>query len=144
MACTFRLAATTARFGQPEINLGLIPGYGGTQRLPRLVGKGRALELVLTGRLIDAEEAERIGLVHQVLEPAALMAEAGALAERLAGKAPVAMRLAMEAIGRGMEMALPEAEFLEAALFGLAAATEDMREGTAAFLEKREPRFTGK
>lgn len=147
MACTFRLAADTARLGQPEIKLGLIPGYGGTQRLPRLVGKGRALDLILTGRMVEAEEALRIGLVHRVITPGSeLMKEARAFAATLAGQAPLAMRYAMDAVNRGLEMALPEAQFLEASLFGLAASTEDMREGTKAFLEKRKDKvaFTGR
>lgn len=145
MACTFRLASETARLGQPEIKLGLIPGYGGTQRLARLVGRGRALDLILTGRQVDAEEALRIGLVHRVIRPAdTLLAEARAFAAGLAEQAPVAMRFALEAVQRGVEMALPEALALEATLFGLAAATSDMREGTQAFLEKRKAVFTGK
>lgn len=144
MACTFRIAADSARLGQPEVKLGLIPGYGGTQRLPRLVGKGRALDLILTGRQVDADEALRIGLVHRVVPAPALLAEARALAEMLAEQAPAAMRYAMEAVNRGLEMAFPEASFLEATLFGLVASTEDMREGTSAFLAKRKASFTGK
>jgi len=144
MACTFRLAADTARLGQPEINLGLIPGYGGTQRLSRLVGRDRAMDLVLTGRHVSAEEAFQMGLVTRVVPAASLMAEARALAEQLAGKAPVALRLAMEAINRGLDLTLAEGCGLEAALFGLTGATEDMREGTTAFLEKRKPVFRGK
>ncbi len=144
MACTFRLAADTARLGQPEIKLGLMPGFGGTQRLARLVGKGRALDIVLTGRVVDAEEAFRIGLVHRVVPPATLMTEARTLAASLAELAPVAMRYAMEAINRGTEMAFPEAAFLEATLFGLLFSTDDAREGTRAFLDKRKAAFQGK
>ena len=144
MACTFRLAADTARLGQPEINLGIIPGYGGTQRLPRLVGRDRAMDLVLTGRHVAAEEALAMGLVTRVVPAAALMAEAMALAVTLAAKAPVALRLAMEAITRGLEMPLADACAYEATLFGLAMATDDMKEGTRAFLEKRKPAFTGR
>ncbi len=144
MACTFRLAADTARLGQPEIKLGLMPGFAGTQRLARLVGKGRALDIVLTGRMVDAEEAFRIGLVHRVVPPATLMTEARTLAASLAGLAPVAMRYAMDAINRGTEMAFPEATFLEATLFGLLFSTDDAREGTRAFLDKRKAAFQGK
>ncbi len=144
MACTFRLAADTASFGQPEVKLGLIPGFGGTQRLPRLVGRAAALDLILTGRRIDASEALRLGLVHRVTPAPSLMGEAHGLAASLAEQAPTALRLAMEAINRGTEIGLPQGEFLEATLFALAAATEDMREGARAFLDKRQPRFTGK
>jgi enoyl-CoA hydratase len=145
MACTVRLAAEGAKLGLPEIKLGLIPGFGGTQRLPRLVGKGRALELILTGRMVDAQEALAIGLVHRLVSPASeLMAEARSLAATIAAQAPVAMRLALEAVHRGTEMAFPEGESHEASLFGLAASTEDMRAGTSAFLEKRRATFTGR
>ena len=144
MACTFRIAADTARLGQPEINLGIIPGYGGTQRLPRLIGRDRAMDLVLTGRHVPADEALALGLVTRVVPAAALMAEAMALATTLAAKAPVALRLAMEAITRGLEMPLADACAYEATLFGLAMATDDMKEGTRAFLEKRKPAFTGR
>jgi enoyl-CoA hydratase len=144
MACTLRIAADTARFGQPEVKLGVTPGFGGTQRLPRLVGRGRALDLLLTGRMIDAQEALAIGLVNRVVPAAALMDEAKKLATSLAGLAPLAMRAIVEAVHRGTEMALPEATFLEASLFGLCFSTSDMREGTRAFLEKRPPTFTGK
>jgi enoyl-CoA hydratase len=144
MACTLRIAADTARFGQPEINLGLIPGYGGTQRLPRLVGRGRALELLLRGHQIDAAEAFRIGLVDRVVPRAELMPAALALAQELASKAPVASRAILEAVHKGLQMPLAEAQSYEATLFGLVATTEDMQEGTRAFLEKRKPAFTGR
>ncbi len=144
MACTIRLAAERASLGQPEINLGLIPGYAGTQRLPRLVGKGRALELTLTGAPISAAHAERIGLVNRVVPSADLMAEARRLAGALAGQAPLAVRAILDAINRGVEMPFAEACAYEAALFGLMAATADMREGTRAFLEKRAPIFQGR
>lgn len=144
MACTIRIAADTARLGQPEINLGLMPGYAGSQRLPRLVGKGRALELLLTGDAITAAEAHRIGLVNRVVPAAALAAEARTLAATLAEKAPVAARYIIDAVNRGLEMSSAEAELYEATLFGLVSTTEDMREGTRAFLDKRKPQFKGK
>jgi enoyl-CoA hydratase len=144
MACTLRIAADTAKLGQPEINLGLIPGYAGSQRLARLVGKGRALEMMLTGAPISAADAERAGLVNHVVPAATLMTEARALADRLARNAPIATRYILDAVNRGLEMSTAEASVLEATLFGLAMATEDMREGTAAFLEKRKPTFKGR
>ena len=144
MACTIRIAADTARLGQPEINLGLMPGYAGSQRLPRLVGKGRALELLLTGDAITAAEAHRIGLVNRVVPAAELAAEARKLAATLADKAPVAARYIIDAVNRGLEMSSAEAELYEATLFGLVSTTEDMREGTRAFLDKRKPQFKGK
>jgi enoyl-CoA hydratase len=143
MACTLRLAADTARLGQPEINLGLLPGYAGTQRLPRLVGRGRALEMILTGQAISAAEAERIGLVNRVVPAGALMSEARHLAADLAQKSPTAMRFILTAVNKGLEMPFAEGCVYEATLFGLSAATADMREGTRAFLEKRKPEFTG-
>ena len=144
MACTIRLAADTAKFGQPEINLGLIPGYAGSQRLPRLVGRGRALQLLLTGEQINAEEALRIGLVNRVVPAAELLTEARALAQTLAAKAPIAVRYILEAVAGGLEMSFADAQDYEATLFGLIATTDDMREGTRAFLEKRKPTFQGK
>jgi enoyl-CoA hydratase len=144
MACTLRIAADTAKLGQPEINLGLMPGYAGSQRLPRLVGKGRALELLLTGDAITAEEAYRIGLVNRVVPAAQLMAEARKVAAALAAKAPIAARYIIDAVTRGLEMPLAEAQLYEATLFGLVSTTEDMREGTKAFLEKRAAQFKGK
>jgi enoyl-CoA hydratase len=143
MACTIRVAAETARLGQPEINLGIVPGYGGTQRLPRLVGKGVALDLLLTGRQITAPEALQIGLVNRVVPAADLMSEARRLANELSSKAPLAVRYIIEAVNKGVEQPLDKAEFLEATLFGLVASTADMREGTKAFLEKRKPEFRG-
>jgi enoyl-CoA hydratase len=144
MSCTIRLASETAKFGQPEVKLGVIPGFGGTQRLPRLVGKGRAMELILTCATIDAAEAYRIGLVNRVVPASSLMTEARALAQALAASAPVALRHAMEAINRGLEMTLADGCVLEATLFGLVASTDDMREGTRAFVEKRKATFTGR
>jgi len=144
MACSMRVAASNARFGQPEVALGLIPGYAGTQRLPRLVGKGRALELILTGDPIPAEEALRIGLVNRVVEPAELIPTCRALAAKILGKAPLAVRYALEAVNHGLELPFDEAELHEAALFGLCVATEDMKEGVSAFLGKRPAKFAGK
>jgi len=144
LACTFRFAADTAQIGQPEINLGIIPGYGGSQRLPRLIGRDRALDLILTGRRVPAAEALALGLVTRVHPAATLRAEALAFARELASKAPIAVRYALDAVRAGLEVPLAEALEHEAALFGLAAATEDMREGTRAFLEKRAAAFTGR
>ena len=144
MACTIRLAADTAKIGQPEIGLGIIPGYAGSQRLARLVGKGKAMELLLTGAAISAGEAERIGLVNRVVGASELMNEARTLAEQLAGNAPIATRYILDVVNRGLEMPFAEAAAYEATLFGLVAATDDMREGTRAFLEKRKPDFKGR
>ncbi len=144
MACTIRLAADTAKLGQPEINLGLIPGYAGSQRLPRLVGRGRALEMLLSGNPITADEAWRIGLVNRVVPAADLMKEAMGLARTLAAKAPVAVGYILEAAAGGLDMAFEDAQDYEATLFGLVASTDDMREGTRAFLEKRKPAFKGR
>jgi enoyl-CoA hydratase len=144
LACTLRLATPTARFGQPEVKLGLLPGAGGTQRLPRLIGKGRALQLVLTGEAIDAEEAHRIGLVDEIVPAAGLIARAEAILAQIAGNAPIAIKLALEAVNESLETSLGGGCALEAAYFGLCAATEDKREGTAAFLAKRIPQFQGR
>ena len=144
MGCTLRVAADTARLGQPEINLGIIPGYAGSQRLPRLIGKGLALEMLLTGEMISAARAYEIGLVNRVVPAAELMAEAQKLAAMLASKAPVATRYIIEAVNHGFEMSQADAQFLEASLFGLVAATDDMKEGTRAFLEKRQAEWKGK
>jgi enoyl-CoA hydratase len=144
LACTIRIASKTAKLGQPEVKLGIIPGYGGSQRLARLCGKGVAHELVLTGDMIPADEALRIGLVNRVTEPADLMVTAEAIAKKVIANAPLAVKYAMEAVEHGMEMPQEEGLFLEATLFGLCSATEDMREGTRAFLEKRPAQFKGK
>jgi len=144
MCCSIRLASKTARLGQPEVKLGIIPGYGGTQRLSRLCGKGAAHELCLTGEMISAEEAQRIGLVNRVYEPAELIAAAEAMAKKIIANAPIAVQYTMQAIERGVEVPQEEGLFLEATLFGLACATDDMREGTKAFLEKRPAQFKGK
>jgi len=144
MACTMRLASQNAKLGQPEVKLGIIPGYGGTQRLPRLVGKGMAMHLVLTGEMISAEEAHRIGLVNEVTAPADLILRAEAIAQKIIANAPLAIQYAMEAVNRGLELTLPDALYLEATLFAVCCATEDKKEGTAAFLEKRAPQFKGR
>ena len=144
MACHIRIASEAAKFGQPESKLGLLPGYGGSQRLPRLVGKGRANQLLLTGEMIDAAEAYRIGLVNKVVAPDQLMNEARAMMKTILANGPLAVALCIEAIDRGLQMPLDEGLILEANHFGLLAATEDMREGTRAFMEKRAPSFKGK
>jgi enoyl-CoA hydratase/carnithine racemase len=144
MACTLRVASENARFGQPEVKLGIIPGYAGTQRLPRLVGKGRALELILSGEPVSAQEACRIGLVNQVVPAQELRAAAEKLAQKIMANAPLAVQFALEAVNHGLEMPEAEGQFLEATLFGLCCTTADMKEGTRAFLEKRPAKFTGK
>src|ERR1700693_2299706 len=144
MACTIRIAVDTAKFGQPEVALGLIPGGGGTQRLPRLVGKGRALQLILSGEMIDAQEAYRIGLVNEIVSAAGLIARAEAILKKIGANAPIAVKLSLEAVNKGLETGQAEGLLLEASYFGLCAATEDKKEGTTAFLEKRVPRFQGR
>lgn len=144
MACTMRIAADTARFGQPEVNLGLIPGYAGSQRLPRIVGKGIALEILLTGDMVGAARAYEIGLVNRVVPASDLLTEARKLAQSLASKAPVAIRYILEAVHQGMEAPFSVAEVLETSLFGTIASSADMREGTKAFLEKRKAEWQGK
>jgi len=144
MACTIRIAVDTAKFGQPEVTLGLVPGGGGTQRLPRLVGKGRALQLILSGEMISAQEAYRIGLVNEVVPAADLIARAEAILRKIASNAPIAVKFAIEATNKGLETSQSEGSLLEASYFGLCAATEDKKEGTTAFLEKRAPQFQGR
>jgi enoyl-CoA hydratase len=144
LSCTIRLASKTAKLGQPEVKLGIIPGYGGSQRLARLCGKGAAHELCLTGEMITAEEGQRIGLVNHIYEPAELLPASEAMAKKIIANAPLAVKYTMEAIERGVEMPQEEGLFLEATLFGLSCATEDMREGTKAFLEKKKANFKGK
>jgi enoyl-CoA hydratase/carnithine racemase len=144
LACTLRVASRNAKLGQPEVKLGLVPGYGGTQRLPRLCGKGVAHELILTGEMISAEEALRVGLVNRVVESSELLATAEAIAKKIIANAPLAVKYAMEAVEHGTEMPQEEGLYLEATLFGLCCATQDMREGTRAFLEKRPPKFEGR
>src|SRR3954468_2438369 len=144
LACTMRLASENAKLGQPEVKLGVIPGYGGTQRLPRLVGKGIAMQLNLTGEIITAQEAHRIGLVNEVVAAAELMPRAEAIAAKIIANAPLAIRYCIEAVNRGMDMTLAEGLFLEATLFAVTCATEDKKEGTTAFLEKRAANFQGR
>src|SRR5215475_3213689 len=144
MACTMRLASENAKLGQPEVKLGIIPGYGGTQRLPRLVGKGIAMQMVLAGEMISAQEAHRIGLENEVTAPADLMPRAEAIAQKIIANAPLAVQYSLEAINKGLEMTQVEGLYLEATLFGLACATEDKKEGTTAFLEKRPAQFKGR
>jgi enoyl-CoA hydratase len=144
LACTIRIASENAKFGQPEVKLGILPGYGGSQRLARLVGKGRAMQLCLTAEQIDAAEAYRIGLVNRVVPAGQALAASQEMAKAILANGPVACRYVLEAIHRGLEMPLPEGLVLEATLFGLCAATEDMKEGMNAFLEKRPARFAGR
>ena len=144
MACHLRVASESAKFGQPEVKLGIGPGYGGTVRLPRLVGKGRALDLLLTARMVGAEEALQMGLVNRVVPADKLMAEAESLLRSIMANGPLAVRLCIEAVDAGLEMSLDEALLLEANHFGLLASTEDMREGMGAFLEKRTASFRGR
>ena len=144
MACTIRIAVEHARFGQPEVKLGLLPGGGGTQRLPRLVGKGRALQLILTGGMIDATEAHRIGLINEIVPADQLIARAEAILGEIGANGPIAVRLALEATNTGLETSQADGLVLEAAYFGLLAGTDDKKEGIAAFLEKRSAHFQGR
>ena len=144
MACTIRLAAETAKFGQPEVKLGIMPGYGGTQRLPRLIGKGRALQLILSGDIISAQEAYRIGLVNEVVPNDSLMARAEVILKQIDSNAPQSVKFSIEAVNKGLETSLSEGLLLEASLFAICAATEDKKEGTSAFLAKRAPKFQGR
>jgi enoyl-CoA hydratase/carnithine racemase len=141
LACSIRLASSNAKFGQPEIKLGLIPGFGGTQRLSRLVGKGIALQLILTGETISAQDAYRIGLVNEIIGPSELLSRAEEILAQIGANAPLAVGFAIEAVNRGLECSLPEGLAIEGALFSLCTATDDMKERTSAFLEKRRPRF---
>ena len=144
MACTIRIAVENAKFGQPEVKLGLLPGGGGTQRLPRLVGKGRALQLILSGEMIDAQEAYRIGLVNEVVSAANLMARAETILKQISANAPIAIKFALEATNKGLDTSQNQGFALEASYFGICAATDDKKEGTSAFLEKRVPQFHGR
>lgn len=144
MACTIRITVEHAKFGQPEVKLGLLPGGGGTQRLPRLVGKGRALQLILSGGLISAQEAYRIGLINEIVPASDLIPRAEAILNEIAANAPIAVKFALDATNKGMETSQSEGLALEASYFGLCAGTEDKKEGTSAFLEKRAPQFHGR
>jgi enoyl-CoA hydratase len=144
MACTIRIASENAKFGQPEVRLGIIPGAGGTQRLPRLVGKGRALQLILSGEIINAEEAHRIGLVNEVVPSSDLIKRAEAILTQINSNAPLAVKFSLEAVNQGLETSQSEGLLLEASLFAICAASEDKKEGTSAFLEKRAPQFQGR
>lgn len=143
MACTLRIAVDTAKFGQPEVTVGLVPGGGGTQRLPRLVGKGRALQLILSAEMIGAQEAYRIGLINEIVPATDLLTRAEAILRKIAGNGPVAVKFALTAVNKGLEASQEEGLLLEASYFGLCAGTEDKKEGTSAFLEKRSPQFRG-
>jgi enoyl-CoA hydratase len=144
MACTIRIAVDNAKLGQPEVKLGLVPGGGGTQRLPRLAGKGRALQLILSGEMIDAQEAYRIGLINEVVPAAELISRAETILRKISSNGPIAVKFALEAVNKGLETSQSEGLLLEASYFGLCAATEDKKEGTSAFLEKRIPQFCGR
>jgi enoyl-CoA hydratase len=144
MACTIRLATENAKFGQPEVKLGVIPGYGGTQRLPRLVGRGRALQLILSGGMIDAAEAYRIGLVNEIVSADGLLARAEAILQQIFSNAPVAVKFALEAVNKGLETSQAEGLVMESSFFAICASTEDKKEGTSAFLEKRASKFAGR
>ena len=144
MACTIRLASDTAKFGQPEVKLGIMPGYGGTQRLPRLVGKGRALQLILSGEIINSAEAYRIGLVNEIVPGGDLIARAEAVLKQIFSNAPQSVTFSLDAVNKGLDTSLAEGLLIEAALFGICFSTEDKREGTTAFLAKRAPVFQGR
>jgi enoyl-CoA hydratase/carnithine racemase len=144
MACSIRIAVPSAKFGQPEVKLGVIPGYGGTQRLPRLVGRGRALKLILSGDIIDAAEAYRIGLVDELVADAPVIEGAEAVLKKIIANAPLSVKYAIEAVNKGLETSVAEGLVIEASLFAVCASTDDKKEGTSAFLEKRAPNFRGK
>ncbi|MCP2519581.1 enoyl-CoA hydratase-related protein [Candidatus Aminicenantes bacterium AC-708-M15] len=144
LACHIRIASEKAMFGQPEVKLGLIPGYGGTQRLARLVGKGKALELILTGDMITAQQALEIGLVNKVVPPEELLSACKDIAKKIINNSPIAVKYALEAVNNGLDKSLEEGLDIEAELFGMVCGTEDSKEGTKAFLEKRKPVFKGK
>jgi enoyl-CoA hydratase/carnithine racemase len=144
MACTIRIAAESAKFGQPEVKLGVMPGYGGTQRLPRLVGKGRALKLILSGDIIDAAEAYRIGLVDELVTDAQVIERAEIVLKKIIANAPLSVKYALEAVNKGLEASVAEGLIIEASLFAVCASTDDKKEGTSAFLEKRAPKFQGR
>jgi enoyl-CoA hydratase/carnithine racemase len=144
MACSIRIAAESAKFGQPEVKLGVIPGYGGTQRMPRLVGRGRALKLILSGDIIDAAEAYRIGLVDELVPYPQVIERAETVLKKIIANAPLSVKYALEAVNKGLEASVAEGLLIEASLFAVCASTDDKKEGTSAFLEKRAPKFQGK
>lgn len=144
LACHIRLAAENAKFGQPEVNLGIIPAYGGTQRLTRLINPGRALQYILTGEIIDAEEAHRVGLVNKICKPGNLLFEAKKMAETIIGKGQIAVKMSLKAVLSGSELTLKDGQHVEASLFAVCCGTSDFKEGTGAFLEKRKPDFRNK
>ncbi|HST10878.1 MAG TPA: enoyl-CoA hydratase-related protein [Terriglobales bacterium] len=144
MACTIRLAVETAKFGQPEVKIGIMPGAGGTQRLPRLVGKGRALQLILSGEVIGAQEAYRIGLANEIVPNANLIARAEAILNQIIANAPLGVKFSIEAVNKGLDASVAEGLLLEASLFAVCAGSEDKKEGTSAFLAKRAPKFQGR
>jgi enoyl-CoA hydratase/carnithine racemase len=144
MSCTIRIAAESAKFGQPEVKLGVMPGYGGTQRLPRLVGRGRALKLILSGDIIDAAEAYRIGLVDELEPDGHVVERAETVLKKIIANAPLSVKYALEAVNKGLETSVAEGLLVEASLFAVCASTDDKKEGTSAFLEKRAPKFQGK
>ncbi len=144
MACTFRISSENAKFGQPEVKIGIMPGAGGTQRLPRLIGKGRALQLILSGELISAEEAYRTGLVNEVVPLANLIARAEAILNQINSNAPLGVKFSIDAINKGLDGSVSEGLLIEASLFGVCGGSEDKKEGTSAFLEKRAPKFQGR
>jgi len=144
MACAIRIAAESAKFGQPEVKLGVMPGYGGTQRMPRLVGRGRALKLILSGDIIDAAEAYRIGLVDEVVPVAQVIERAESVLKKITANAPLSVKYSLEAVNKGLETSVAEGLLIEASLFAVCASTDEKKEGTSAFLEKRAPKFQGK
>jgi enoyl-CoA hydratase len=144
MACTIRVASDTARFGQPEVKIGIMPGAGGTQRLPRLVGKGRALQLILTGEIIGAQEAYRLGLVNEIVPSASVIARAEAIINQIISNAPIGVKHSIEAVNKGLDGNVAEGLLLEASLFAICAGSDDKKEGTSAFLSKRAPKFQGR
>src|SRR6266436_1138622 len=144
LACTIRLAAETAKFGLPEVKLGVIPGYGGTQRLPRLVGRGRALQLILSGAMINAQEAYRIGLINEIVPRSELITRAEAILAQITANAPLAIKFSLEAVNKGLETSQAEGLLIESSLFAICAASDDKKEGTAAFVERRAPQFKGR
>ena len=144
MACTFRIASENAKFGQPEVKIGIMPGAGGTQRLPRLIGKGRALQLILTGEIINAQEAYQIGLVNEVVASAELIPRVEAILKQILANAPFGVKFSIDAVNKGLDASVSEGLLIEASFFALCAGTEDKKEGTSAFLEKRAPQFQGR